>query len=246
MVNSQSRVEEITATLRDEILRGQYRSGERLPSERDLAARFEANRGAVREALKKLEQLGVASINPGGVRVVPIEEASLSILGPLIDLHDTPDVNLIGHTLDVLGYLVSILAKTAIEKASDAEIQQMQTILSRMVCVQATTAENQENWQELGTLFAQINNNLVLRLILNGLKTQFLNRENRSTAPEIELDKQKSMEIIKQLESSLIQRDSIRAADVISNHFLMVRQTVQAALNRSEIELDIKNKELPQ
>ena len=82
--NSKSIVECVTATLRDEILRGQYRPGERLPSERDLASRFEANRGAIREVLKKLEELGIASINPGGVRVVPIEEASLSILRPLL------------------------------------------------------------------------------------------------------------------------------------------------------------------
>ncbi|NCF80731.1 MAG: GntR family transcriptional regulator [Proteobacteria bacterium] len=38
----------MTTTPRSEILRGQYRPGERLPSERDLAARFEANRGPVR------------------------------------------------------------------------------------------------------------------------------------------------------------------------------------------------------
>ncbi len=58
--------ERISAELRDEILRGRYRPGERLPSERDLAQRFEVHRGAVREALKKLEQLGLAKIEAGG------------------------------------------------------------------------------------------------------------------------------------------------------------------------------------
>ena len=47
-----SRSERITAALRDEILRGRYQSGDRLPSERELAVRFDANRGAVREAMK--------------------------------------------------------------------------------------------------------------------------------------------------------------------------------------------------
>ena len=81
----------VLETLRDEILTGQYRPGERLPSERELAARFQTSRGAVREALKKLEQLGVAAIHKGGVRVVAIEEATLEVLGPLLDLQDVPD-----------------------------------------------------------------------------------------------------------------------------------------------------------
>ena len=44
---------EIAADLRAEILRGQYRDGDRLPSERDLSARYTASRGAVREALSE-------------------------------------------------------------------------------------------------------------------------------------------------------------------------------------------------
>ena len=41
---SASRSAAIAAELRDEILRGQYREGERLPSERDLAERFGVHR----------------------------------------------------------------------------------------------------------------------------------------------------------------------------------------------------------
>ena len=43
----------IAAELRDAILRGQYRCGERLPSERDLAQRFGVHRSTVREAFSK-------------------------------------------------------------------------------------------------------------------------------------------------------------------------------------------------
>ena len=56
-----TRHEEISDALARDILRGRYRVGERLPSERDLAARFGANRGAAREAVKKLEQMGIVA-----------------------------------------------------------------------------------------------------------------------------------------------------------------------------------------
>ena len=67
----------VAAALRDDILRGQYRCGERLPSERDLAQRFGVHRSTVREAFKRLAQLGVARIAPGGARVAPIDKLSV-------------------------------------------------------------------------------------------------------------------------------------------------------------------------
>ena len=41
--------ERITARLRNDILGGTYKAGERLPAERDLASRLGVNRGSVRE-----------------------------------------------------------------------------------------------------------------------------------------------------------------------------------------------------
>ena len=117
-----SRTQDISNVLRDEILRGQYRPGERLPSERDLVSRFETSRGTVREAFKKLEQLGVVSIQPGGARVVPVEDCTLDILGPLLDLGEVPDPLLIDHALEVGGVLVSFAVVKAMENGADATV----------------------------------------------------------------------------------------------------------------------------
>ena len=57
--------ESIAAQLRNDILDGTYKAGERLPAERDLASRLGVNRGSVREALKKLEQMGLVVIRRG-------------------------------------------------------------------------------------------------------------------------------------------------------------------------------------
>lgn len=83
---------EIADTLRDEILGQRYQSGDRFPSERDLAARFDASRGAVREGLAQLEQLGLTRTQPGDARVQSANVASLEVLlGPLLALDDHPD-----------------------------------------------------------------------------------------------------------------------------------------------------------
>ena len=113
---------EIAETLTEEILRGRYRTGDRLPSERDLAARFDANRGAVREAIKKLEQLGLADVQPGGARVMAVEDASLEVLGHLMTLNDIPDVELVEQMMEVMGSLMRLAARRVVDNADDDEI----------------------------------------------------------------------------------------------------------------------------
>lgn len=226
---NRSRGEEITAMLRDEILRGQYRAGERLPSERDLAGRFEANRGAVREALKKLEQMGIADITPGGVRVVPVEEATLDVLGHVMDMQELPDPMLVRQVFEVLGALISMSARTAVEAADDQQIDAMHAIVKDMLANNGDSEHNQQNWKELATLFAGVNKNLVLRLILNGLKTQFMGRMTQ-TGLTVELDREKNSRILKQMDMGLAARDPKCVAEAISSHFEMLQETVGNAL----------------
>jgi DNA-binding FadR family transcriptional regulator len=48
------------------IFEGKLAPGDRLPAERELAQQLGVNRNALREALKRLEQLRLVSIHPGG------------------------------------------------------------------------------------------------------------------------------------------------------------------------------------
>lgn len=55
----------VAASLQRDIFGGTFKPGERLPAERELAAKLKANRNAVREALKRLEQLGLVETRHG-------------------------------------------------------------------------------------------------------------------------------------------------------------------------------------
>lgn len=166
----------VLGTLRDEILTGQYRPGERLPSERELAVRFETSRGVVREALKKLEQIGLAAINPGGVRVQPLHEASLDVLGPLLDLQAVPDIELVDQVIDVLGLLVAHAAGSVAEVASDDEITEARTLVAKILEREPQDAESLELRMELGRFFLTVSGNLAIRLIANSMRLQFAAR----------------------------------------------------------------------
>ncbi len=69
-VEKQRVAEEIAEQLRSLILSGQYPPGSKLPPERELSKRLRVNRASLREALKKLEHLGLVRIRQGdGTRV---------------------------------------------------------------------------------------------------------------------------------------------------------------------------------
>lgn len=69
-VEKQRVAEEIAEQLRSLILNGQYPPGSKLPPERELSKRLKVNRASLREALKKLEHLGLVRIRQGdGTRV---------------------------------------------------------------------------------------------------------------------------------------------------------------------------------
>ena len=55
----------IVEELKKEIFTGRYQPGDRLPSERSLAASLEVSRTAIREAYRALELSGIIEIRKG-------------------------------------------------------------------------------------------------------------------------------------------------------------------------------------
>ncbi|HIF92491.1 MAG: GntR family transcriptional regulator [Myxococcales bacterium] len=161
----------IASNLRDDILRGHYRCGERLPSERDLAQRFGVHRSTVREAFKRLAQLGVATIHPGGARVAPIEEASLDVVEHLLALDGSPDPEILDQALEAMSGFRAMAARLGTERATIEQRAHMLEILETMM----RTAERGDNADaklisELGNCLVEASGNIILKLMRNGLQ----------------------------------------------------------------------------
>lgn len=160
----------IAALLRDDILRGQYRCGERLPSERDLAMRFGVHRSTVREAFKRLEQLGVARIAPGGARVAPLEEASLDIVEHLLALDDAPDPEIVDQVLEALSGFRAMAARLGTERADTEQRARLLEILDAMSRSGLGNEQYAELVAELSDRFVEASGNMVLRLMGHALR----------------------------------------------------------------------------
>jgi len=89
-VQKENLSEDIAAQVRKEILQGAYKPGERFPSERELALAFGVTRTTVREALIKLQAMGLIKIRQGaGIEVQDWRRTGNVEL--LIHLLTTPD-----------------------------------------------------------------------------------------------------------------------------------------------------------
>ncbi|MDX3906792.1 MAG: GntR family transcriptional regulator [Pigmentiphaga sp.] len=58
-------VDEIESQIRDMVAQGRLKPGDRLPSERDLAAKLNVSRNTLREALRTLERAGILEMRKG-------------------------------------------------------------------------------------------------------------------------------------------------------------------------------------
>ena len=222
MATVPSKVDELVEVLRTEILKGQYRPGERLPSERELAARFEGSRGAVRESIKKLEQLGIVSVTPGGVRVLPVEQATLEVLGYLLELGEIQRPELIGQMLEVLAVVTSLSARSAVAEATDADLEEMVHIVDRLVETTGIPESHPEIWMELSEKMMSIHKNLVLRLVNNGLRTQFLSSiMNLGYEPQIDLDAVRRE--LTRMRNAIKHRDELAVRDALIQHFQIIK-----------------------
>ncbi|PCJ17294.1 MAG: hypothetical protein COA96_17880 [SAR86 cluster bacterium] len=221
---------EIATTLRDEILRQQYRSGERFPSERDLAGRFDASRGAVREALSQLEQLGLIRILPGGARVQAVDAASIAILGPLMAQDDFPDAALVDQFLQTFGALISLTAKNAVDNGNREQLNQLEDMIVEISKLAGDFEAMQPKWREFLDYMATVADNLVVRLICNDLKAQFVEQMMKlGVKPEI---KKKSLTLLlNSLKLGFRSKDGELAACAMQNHFDELRVAAAQAIS---------------
>jgi GntR family transcriptional regulator, transcriptional repressor for pyruvate dehydrogenase complex len=122
---SRSRLfEKIASIILKRIIRGEIPVGQRLPTERNLAADFQVNRSTVREALKNLESLQVIEIRHGdGVYVKDyLGSPSLELINALFYMDNVLDTDILSTLLQVRRILVPEMASIAAVNRTEEHI----------------------------------------------------------------------------------------------------------------------------
>jgi len=222
--------DQIAGSLIDDILSGHYRVNERLPSERDLSARFDASRGAVREAMKKLETIGLAEVQPGGARVKDKSEASLDVIGHLLAQSAMPDPRLIDQILVALGSMMGIAAEQTLELASDEELEQIRALAQPLFKESLEPQAHLLARMELMQRIMQSSQNLPLQLISRSLFDQFVPNMAALHAHRV-VDHEVYSTFARQLDQALAKKDVDALRATFTAFSNLNRQTMMQALD---------------
>ena len=137
-VNSDSAVDSVVSALRNEIIKGTFKPGDRLPSEAELVRELGVSRSTVREAMKVLQSCGVVDIRQGnGTFVAKAGDESSIQMQVLRYTLLQPTEN---ECWDFRALFEKIITKNAILYATPAVISELQENLDKMKRVR-TNAE---------------------------------------------------------------------------------------------------------
>ncbi len=126
----------ITHSLLREILQGEFKAGDKLPPERELAVRFHTNRNTLREALRNLATMNLIAARQGdGLRVQDFRETGEWTLVPwMIQMEGgTLDerIQLLEDILRLRRVLIEDVVRTLALQGTEDEILSMRVIVER-------------------------------------------------------------------------------------------------------------------
>ncbi len=162
--------DQVFTRLCDLIIAGEYAPGERLPTQRALAAEFGVNMASIREALKRLEQLRLIEVRHGdATRVLDWRRSGLEALALLGDV----DGQIVRPLFEARRLVLTEVARLAAARRSDAQAEQIADLATEVGKAQDDEAAQLADWAFV-TAVVEAAGNLVFQLIGTSVREFYL------------------------------------------------------------------------
>jgi DNA-binding FadR family transcriptional regulator len=212
----------VVTQIQDAILGGRFRSGDRLPNERDLCGMFDVSRPTLREALRTLEVLGILDIRPGrsgGIFVSePDGESVGSALAALIGLRGATA----GELNEFRTSFEGETAAWAARRAGRDDVERLNRIASH---ARATAERRETQWPDMVELdikfhetVARASNNEVRVAVMLGI-LRALQRIEMTIGPLADAALHRSVgDELTAVAEAIADHDPDRARDAMCSH----------------------------
>ena len=166
----------------EQILGGRYAPGEKLPTQRALAADLGVNMASVREAVKRLEQLHLVEVRHGDAMRVRDwrEDGGLDVIAHLLFRAGGADAEVFGALLEARRLMLQEAARLAAARRNEEQAARLVEIAAAIEGAPAGEAQLLD-FAFMAEL-VEASGNIVFRLILNNVRRLYFDHADRFAA----------------------------------------------------------------
>lgn len=164
--------EEISDELARDIIHDVYPIGSKLPTERSLARKFGVTRHVVREALKRLESVGLVRIRQGsGIFAEPVSvKATIEMMHVLVRNRDgTVNVKIMKDVMEYRHLMATTIACLAAERRTEEQLAELKDIVRKRRQSLGDSEQLQAVDLDLMKLLGEATQNLIYDLIYESI-----------------------------------------------------------------------------
>jgi len=219
--------ERIAEQIEQRILSGELRSGDRLPTERELGEQFQASRTAVREAMKTLAQKGLVDMRPGRGTIVidRTSEAMQHSLGLMMRVGQEHNLE---HLNEVRLILEPEIAALAAERATNNECTAMQDAIDIMEVNLKNADAFIAGDNDFHRALAKATQNVLILALVDSIVN--LLSEQRKLVFSVDGGPERGQLHHKQILNAIVHRDPKAARTAMLAHLRQVREDTGAAV----------------
>jgi len=172
--------DQVFRALLEAVLDGRYAPGEKLPTQRALAADLDVTMSSLREALKRLEQMGLIEVRHGDAMRVRDWRAhgGVDVVAHLVLRSGAVDPGVLGDVLEARELMLRELARLAAERRDDAEAARLLELAATFAVTNDARAAQAVDFAFFHAV-AEAARNIVFLLILNAIRDAYFEHADR-------------------------------------------------------------------
>jgi len=157
-----------------DVLAGRYAPGDRLPTQRALAAELGVNMASVREGVKRLQQLGLVDVRHGdAMRVLDWRlHGGPDVLVHLIARAGALDVQMVRSVMEARRLLLAESGRLAAARRSDEQAALLATLAEQLAAAEGEAAQHLDFAFFAGVIESA--GNVVFLLVMNSIRALYL------------------------------------------------------------------------
>jgi DNA-binding FadR family transcriptional regulator len=167
----------VFSQLVEDLLSGRYEPGEKLPTQRALAAELDVNMASVREAVKRLEQLGLVEVRHGDAMRVTDWRTSggLDVIAHVLFAAGGLDRDMLAQLMEARRLMLVESARLAAERRDDDQARRLVALAARIAEAPDAAAAQALDFAFFAEL-VEAAGNVVLVLVMNSIRRIYFAR----------------------------------------------------------------------